>query len=153
MALELKDVIWCDSCLLRFHPIFRSHYPTDRTRFLLFFSHNAFRAMIEIDPSDRVWHVKLHPIPSDSPKSHTIVRLCATTAKFSNRSVKPTNNRVLGRWLKSQFDVLNAYFAVTRRSMTFPVLTLFARKRVYYLKRFHRDKRLFKSPSISNDWL
>ena len=37
------------SCLLRSHPIFRSHCPTDRIRFLLSLSHNAFRAMTEMN--------------------------------------------------------------------------------------------------------
>ena len=49
MALVLTNVIGCDSCLLRSNPIFRSHCPTDRIRFLLCISHNAFRAVIEMN--------------------------------------------------------------------------------------------------------
>ena len=48
-ALMLMNVIGCDSCLLRCHPIVCSHCPTDRIRFLLCLSHNAFRTMIEMN--------------------------------------------------------------------------------------------------------
>ena len=100
MALVLTDVIWCDSCLLIFHPIFRSHCPTDRIRFLLYLSHNAFRATVEINNRMRSIRSSLTcQTPSDSSKSHTIVWLCAPTARFSNRSVKPSNNRAIGRRL------------------------------------------------------
>ena len=43
------DIIGCDSCLLKSHPIFRSHCPSNRIRFLLCLSHVAFCAMIEIN--------------------------------------------------------------------------------------------------------
>ena len=56
-GIGVDEVIGCDSCLLRSHPIFSSHCPTNRMRFLLYLSPNAFRGMIEIigcHLSDRV---------------------------------------------------------------------------------------------------
>ena len=86
MALVLTNVIRCDSCLLRSHPIFRSHWPTDGMRFLLSLSHNTFRAMIEMNnqmqsirssltcqsPSDSIRFFK---IASDRPilRSHCLI--------------------------------------------------------------------------------
>ena len=49
MFWELTNVIRCDSCLLRFHPIFLSRSPTDCIRFSFFLSHNAFWANIGRD--------------------------------------------------------------------------------------------------------
>ena len=67
MALVLTNVIGCNSCLLRSHPIFRSQYPTDRIRFLLYLSYNAFRAMIEMNNRMRsIWSSLTCQSPSDS---------------------------------------------------------------------------------------
>ena len=67
MFLELKDVIWCNSSLLRFHPIFHSHCPTDHIRFLLYLSHNAFNTTIEIDNRMRsILSSLTYQTPSDS---------------------------------------------------------------------------------------
>ena len=95
MALVLTNVIGCDSCLLSSHPIFRSHCPTDRIRFLLCLSHNAFGAMIEMNnqmrsirssltcqsPSDSIRFFK---IASDRPivRSHCPI-LCIYEPTFS----------------------------------------------------------------------
>ena len=67
MALVLTNVIGCNSYLLRSHPIFRFHCPTDRIRFLLCLSHNAFRAMIEMNNRMRSIRSSLtYQCPSDS---------------------------------------------------------------------------------------
>ena len=101
MALVLTNVIGCDSCLLRSHPIFRSHCPTDRIRFLLYLSHNAFRTMIEMNNRMRSIRSSLTcQSPSDFIRFFkNRIRLCAPTARFSLRSVKPSNNLAMGRRL------------------------------------------------------
>ena len=67
MALVLTNVIGCDLCLFRSHPIFRSHCPTDRIRFLLYLSHTAFRTMIEMNNQMRSIRSSLTcQSPSDS---------------------------------------------------------------------------------------
>ena len=67
MALVLTNAIGCDLCLLRSHPIFRSHCPTDRIRFLLYLSYNAFRTMIEMNNRMRSIRSRLTcQSPSDS---------------------------------------------------------------------------------------
>ena len=93
-ASELTDIIWCDSCLLRFHPILHSHCPTDRTPFLFYLSCNAFREIIEID--DPIWSIRLNLTcytPSASSKSHTIVQLGAHNSRFPIQF----SNRGMGR--------------------------------------------------------
>ena len=67
LTLVFTNVIGCDLCLLRSHPIFRSHCPTDRIRFLLYLSHNAFRTMIEMNNRMRSirWSLTCQS-PSDS---------------------------------------------------------------------------------------
>ena len=97
MALVLTNIIGCDSCLPRSHPVFRSHCPTDQIRFLLCLSHNAFLTMIEMNnrmrsirssltcqsPSDSIWFFKIASdrlivsdfpcdFPSD-PSNHQII--------------------------------------------------------------------------------
>ena len=65
-----------------------SFHPTDHIRFLLYLSCNAFCATREID--NRMRHVRLHLISSNSSKSHKSIRLCAPIARFSNQSIKPS---------------------------------------------------------------
>ena len=76
-ALMLMNVIGCDSCLFRSHPIVCSHCPTDLIRFLLCLSHNAFRAMIEMNNQMRSIRSSLTcQSPSDSIRFFKIASDC-----------------------------------------------------------------------------
>ena len=108
MALVLTNVIGCDLCLLRSHPIFRSHCPTDRIRFLLYLSHNAFRTMIEMNNRMRSIRSSLAcQSPSDSIRFFKIASDCALPlsdfpSDYSIQSVKPSNNLAMERRLKHE---------------------------------------------------
>ena len=104
MALVLTNIIGCDSCLLRSYPIFRSHCPTDRIRFLFCLSHNAFLAIIEMNnrmrsirwsltcqsPSDSI---RFSKIASDRPIVHSH---CPNFP--SDFPSDPSNHQIIWQW-------------------------------------------------------
>ena len=99
--MVLTNVIGCDSCLLRSHPIFRSHCPTDRIRFFLYLSHNAFREMIEINNRMRSIRSSLTcQSPSDSIRFFKIASDCALSLPDfpSDFPSDPSNHQIIWQW-------------------------------------------------------
>ena len=104
MAIVLTNVIRCDSCLLRSHPIFCSHCPTDWIRFLFYLSHNAFRTMIEMNNRMRSIRSSLHT--SNSFRLHPILenRIRSSDCALplpdfpSDFPSDPSNHQIIWQW-------------------------------------------------------
>ena len=117
MTFVLTNVIGCDSCLLRSHLIFRSHCPTDRIQFFLCSTHNAFRAMIEMNNRMRFIQSSLTcQSSSDSIRFFKITSDHPIVPDFaSDFPSDPSNHQIIWQWdanLNNLYETATSLFTV-----------------------------------------
>ena len=115
-SLTSGNPVGCDSCLLRSHPLFRSHCLTDRIWFLLCLSQNAFRTMIEMNNRMRSIRSSLTcQSPSDSIQFFKIASDLPIVPDFpSDFPSDPSNHQIIWQW-DAGFTVRIFHYSILHR--------------------------------------